>query len=240
MGSTNKTATVTQNAVSLVITPEQKSLLADSEAVTVYVVYTSTINGSANPANVSSNVSWATVGNTTVSGTKYTTAIMLTKNTSTTNSRVATITIATSSGTVKASATVTITQDPSTVQKETRVAKFNGTFTFRPTLSGFDPTVINIGPTESGYSKATFSAIEDSDYVYSGGTFSYYFIVSSTKSASGKITQTTTSTITVTKGSQTQISELTITGSTSAANYVLVYINGSLSETYMIEQPAPL
>lgn len=240
MGSTNKTATVTQNAVSLVITPEQKSLLADSEAVTVYVVYTSTINGSANPANVSSNVSWATVGNTTVSGTKYTTAITLTKNTSTTNSRIATITIATSSGTVKASATVTITQDPSTVQKETRVAKFNGTFTFRPTLSGFDPTVINIGPTESGYSKATFSAIEDSDYVYSGGTFSYYFIVSSTKSASGKITQTTTSTITVTKGSQTQISELTITGSTSAANYVLVYINGSLSETYMIEQPAPL
>lgn len=246
VGSTSKTASVTQNAVSLVITPEQTSLLADSAATTVSVVYTSTINGSANPVTVSSNQTWATVGTTTSSGTTYTTIISLTKNTSTTDSRTVTITLSAVSGTVSTSKTVTITQDSSTVQKETRIVKYEGTFIFKSNLltGEIDYTTVLInGADSSSLTRPTFSApTSDDTYSYTGGTFEYQFIVSSTKSVSDKITETTKQTITVDRGSSVSVATVSIPNTTSAAVYVLIPINGTLHDenVFMIEQPAPL
>lgn len=229
-------ATVTQNAVSVVLTPEYSTLEVGSAAISIGVTYTSTINGSLNQnVTVTSNRTWATVDTTSSSGTKLTTIIKLTENTSTTENRIATITL--KDNATGKTASVTITQHKAEIVKPTKLVKFNGYFSFRPTLTGNDYTVVNINSNESGYTKATFSAIEDDDAYYTGGTFSYYFIVSSTKSASGKIVQTASSTMTVTQGSSTAISLLSITGTNSSANYVLVYVNGSLfGDPHMIER----
>lgn len=236
-GSVSKSASVTQDGVVLSIVPEQTSIPADSAATTVYVICTSTLNGSANKPTVTSNQSWATVGTISSSGTTYTIPVSLTSNTSTTVDRIATITLYAASGTVSVTKTVTITQSKYVPAKPSKLVKFNGYFSFGQSSSGVNYSVVNIQPLESGFAKATFSAIEDSSYIYTGGTFNYYFVVSSSKTISGKITQTSTYSITVSKGSSTAISPVSITGASSAANYVLIYVNGSLFETHMIEQP---
>ena len=228
----SKSASVTQNGASIVLDLNQTVYEVDSEATTIDIVYTSTLNGSVNvpnSGNISSNQSWAKVGSTTSYGTECITTVSISTNPNTT-SRTATITItATGGSNLSITKTVTIVQNGASVTKPTKSVKFNGTFY----LSG---TTLQIQPMESGYTKATFSAKEDSDYVYTGGTFSYYFVVSSNTSTSGKIKQTSTYSITVNKGSSTAISLSNITGLSSSAMFVLLYVDNKLFETYPIDQ----
>lgn len=228
----SKSASVTQTGASIVLDLNQDTYEVDPEATTIDIVYTSTLNGSVNvpnSGNISSNQSWAKIGSTTYYGTECTTTVSISANTNTT-SRTATITITATGGSgLSITKTVNIIQNGASVTKPSKLVKFNGTFY----LSG---TTLQIQPGESGYTKATFSAKEDSDYIYTGGTFNYYFVVSSNTSTSGKIKQTSTYSITVNKGSSKEISLSNITGLSSSAMFVLLYVDNKLFETYPIDQ----
>ena len=209
----------------------------------VSIIYTSTRNGSAyKPTSITSNQSWASVGSTSQSGSTYTTTVSVASHTNT-SSRSATITLTSTSGTVTTTKTVTITQSGYVAPKPTRIAKFNGIFQFGVKLNLSGPSTIDYtkvgmyGPT-GGTTRAYLSApSDDPNYTYTGGSdITLRFVVSSSTSESGKISESSLTGISVTKDSTTTL-RLTNLTSTSAAKYVLVYLNGTLYETCMIAVP---